>query len=159
MKRIQGKRVKENYLSLGEAPAPIAGLGEQGAVGLVMPDYTEPSLVTRSARITNLQRIISCLSDNRHVCDDCLSIESGVMPRQTVNRLCRENSHLISECDDRACDGQCHKTHKILRFLPQQTSGVVRGGGSDITIMAPDEACAAPKVDDILDDTETSVNL
>jgi hypothetical protein len=159
VKRIQDKRVKDNYLKPGEAPAPIARLGEQGGgAGSVMSDHTEPSLVTRSARITNLQRIISCLSDNRHVCDDCLSIESGVMPRQAVNRLCRENAHLISECDDLACDGQCHKVHKILRFLPQQISGVVREDGSDITVTAPDEACAGPKVDDILGDTEPSMD-
>jgi hypothetical protein len=112
-----------------------------------------------SLRITNLQRIINCLSDNRHVCDDCLSIESGVMPRQTVNRLCRENAHLIRECYKRACDGQCHKEHKILRYLPQQISGVVQQDRSDITVTVPDELCADLKVDDILGDTETSVNI
>ncbi|WP_395734208.1 hypothetical protein [Prosthecobacter sp.] len=109
-----------------------------------------------SERITNLQRVIRCLSDNRHVCDDCLSVESGVVPRQTVNRLCRENSHLISECDDRTCDGQCRKEHKILRFLPQQNTGDTHEDELDVTVKASAEAGAIPKVDDILGDSEPS---
>lgn len=111
-----------------------------------------------SVRITNLQRVINCLSDNRHVCDDCLSIESGVTPRQTVNRLCRENSHLISECDDQPCDGQCRKEHKILRFLPQQNTGDAHEDDLDVTVAASAEAGAIAKVDDILGDAEPSGN-
>lgn len=111
-----------------------------------------------SERITNLQRIINCLFDNRHVCDDCLSIESGVTPRQTVNRLCRENSHLISECDDQPCDGQCRKEHKILRFVPQQNTGDAHEGDLDASVTASNKTEGTPKVDDILGDTELSEN-
>jgi hypothetical protein len=111
-----------------------------------------------SEPMTNLKRIINCLSDNRLLCDDCLSSESGVKPRQTVNRLCRENSHLISECDDQPCEGQCRKQHNILRFIPQQITGVVYEDGSDVTVTATDEVRAVPKVDDILGDTEPAMN-
>ncbi|MCF7788322.1 MAG: hypothetical protein K9N47_19520 [Prosthecobacter sp.] len=111
-----------------------------------------------SARITNLKRIINCLSEHRHLCDDCLSSESGVAPRQTVNRLCRENSHLISECDDQPCEGQCRKEHKILRFLPRQSGGDTHEDELEVTVRASDEAGAIPKVDDILGDTEPSEN-
>ena len=111
-----------------------------------------------SDQTTNLQRIVNCLSDSRHICDDCLAIESGVTPRQTVNRLCRENSHLIDECDDRACDGQCRKERKILRFLPQQNTGVVHEDETDVTVTATDEARDVPKVDVFLGDTETAID-
>lgn len=121
-----------------------------------MLDLNDPSLVKMSKPLTNLRRIINCLSDHRHVCDDCLSSESGVTPRQTVNRLCRENSHLISECDDQPCEGQCRKDHKILRFLPQQNTGEDHEDDSDVTVTASDEARTIPKVDDILGDTEPS---
>ncbi len=104
--------------------------------------------------MTNLQRIINCLPHDRYLCDDCISLESGVTPRQTVNRLCRENSHLINECDDRACNGTCGKEHKILRFIPRRNTKVVLENESDITAAAADEATASPKVDDILGDTE-----
>ena len=109
-----------------------------------------------SEKITNLLRIVNRLAHNRYVCDDCLSIEAGVTPRQTVNRLCRDYSHLISECNDRPCEGQCRKEGKILRFIPEQDTGMENI--SNIPIGASDSASATPKVDDVLGDTEPTVN-
>ena len=107
-------------------------------------------------RMTNLQRIITCLAGNRRLCDDCLSIESSVIPRQTVNRLCRENSHLISACDDQPCEGPCRKENKILRFIPRQNTGAAQDDETDGAVITTHEVRAAPKVDDILGETEPS---
>jgi hypothetical protein len=106
----------------------------------------------------NLQRIINCLRHNRYLCDDCISVESGVRPRQAVNRLCRENFHLINECNDRACEGQCGKRNKILRYIPQQNTGVLGENQSNITGAIADGATANPTVDELLGDTEPAAN-
>ena len=110
-------------------------------------------------RIPNLQRIVNCLLDNRRVCDDCLSAESGVTPRQTVNRLCRENEHLISECRGQPCEGQCRKAHKILRFLPSQNVSAFHEDEWGGAAASPDETLSAPKVDELLEVAEPDTNL
>lgn len=109
-------------------------------------------------RVTNLQRILSCLVNNRRLCDDCLSSASGVMPRQTVNRLCRENVHLISQCDDSLCEGQCRKAYKILRFLPQPEAGTVHEDATGLIVSSSPEINTSPKVDVILEDVETAAH-
>lgn len=105
--------------------------------------------------MTNLQRIINHLSNGHSLCDDCLSEESGVKPRQTVNRLCRENSHLILERDDVACEGQCRKENKILRFIPRQNSEIAKRSNNPA---GASDAESALTVDGILGNTKPTRN-
>ncbi|OAB40550.1 hypothetical protein PMSD_01195 [Paenibacillus macquariensis subsp. defensor] len=59
--------------------------------------------------MTNTERIISSLS-NVELCDDCLSVSSGIFPRNAVNSICRSlhNSSKINRHHG-VCD-HCHKT-------------------------------------------------
>ena len=106
-------------------------------------------------QISNLQRVLNHLSPDRYVCDDCLSVKSGVTPRQTVNRLCRLNFHLIAKRDDRACEGQCGKLGKTLRFL--QSPDLDPDEPSHIADTM--NASAEPKVDEVLGNAESLVDL
>jgi len=68
----------------------------------------------------NLEKILRVLRSNpQGMCDDCLSLISGVMPRQTVNQICSvlcqkgKNDRSSRECP------QCHKV-KLVNVLQLQ---------------------------------------
>ncbi|MHB1685484.1 MAG: hypothetical protein ACYCYO_22180 [Bacilli bacterium] len=66
--------------------------------------------------MTNKAKILSTLS-SAELCDDCLSVASGVHPRQTINELCRELSiaGVITRIQGNC--GKCLKV-KLVNRLP-----------------------------------------
>jgi hypothetical protein len=73
--------------------------------------------------MTNKDRVIKSLKDTE-LCDDCLSLASGVIPRQTVYTICRslfESSSINrnkGKCDD------CRKTKTTNRLLDRDIGKV-----------------------------------
>lgn len=59
--------------------------------------------------MTNKDQVITALSI-AELCDDCLSVSSGVVPRQTVNVICRT---LFNDSSIYRHFGKCDHCHKI----------------------------------------------
>jgi hypothetical protein len=74
--------------------------------------------------VTNKDRVISALSI-AELCDDCLSVSSGVVPRQTVNIICRT---LFNDSSIYRHYGKCDHCHKIKttnRLLDVNTAPLI----------------------------------
>lgn len=66
----------------------------------------------------NQGKVFATLSDSE-LCDDCLSVASGVRPRQQVNIICRSlyQANAVHRHHDK-CD-HCHKA-KLVNRLPEK---------------------------------------
>lgn len=59
--------------------------------------------------MANIDLILSILSKFSRLCDDCLSIETGISPRQTVNQICRNPRNSIKIMRDKGTCPVCYK--------------------------------------------------
>lgn len=66
--------------------------------------------------VTNKDRILSVMS-TQEICDDCLSVLSGVYPRQTINQMCRQLSATSLILRYKGNCTRCRK-HKIVSRFP-----------------------------------------
>ena len=65
---------------------------------------------------TNLSIIHNFLSKSgKPYCDDCLSLLTGIKPRQQINQICNRNTNVICRNDYERCSN-CNK-YKIVRTL------------------------------------------
>ena len=65
---------------------------------------------------TNLSIIHNFLSKSgKPYCDDCLSLLTGIKPRQQINQICNRNTSVICRNDYERCSN-CNK-YKIVRTL------------------------------------------
>ena len=65
---------------------------------------------------TNLSIIHNFLSKSgKPYCDDCLSLLTGIKPRQQINQICNRNTNVICRNDYQRCSN-CNK-YKIVRTL------------------------------------------
>lgn len=65
---------------------------------------------------TNLSIIHNFLSKSgKPYCDDCLSLLTGIKPRQQINQICNRNTNVIYRNDYERCSN-CNK-YKIVRTL------------------------------------------
>ena len=65
---------------------------------------------------TNLSIIHNFLSKSEKAyCDDCLSLLTGIKPRQQINQICNRNTNVICRNDYERCSN-CNK-YKIVRTL------------------------------------------
>ena len=65
---------------------------------------------------TNLSIIYNFLSKSEKAyCDDCLSLLTGIKPRQQINQICNRNTSVICRNDYQRCCN-CNK-YKIVRTL------------------------------------------
>lgn len=65
---------------------------------------------------TNLSIIHNFLSkSSKPYCDDCLSLLTGIKPRQQINQICNRNTNVICRNDYERCSN-CNK-YKIVRTL------------------------------------------
>ena len=69
---------------------------------------------------TNLSIIHNFLSKSgKPYCDDCLSLLTGIKPRQQINQICNRNTNVICRNDyERCCN--CNK-YKIVRTLKKKS--------------------------------------
>jgi hypothetical protein len=71
--------------------------------------------------MANKDRALDILRNNRAgagICDDCLAELSGIQPRQTVNRICRElQSAGVIERRSGDCSKRNHNSGKLQNFL------------------------------------------
>jgi len=78
--------------------------------------------------MTNTEKVKSVLTKWDGICDDCLSIESKVKPRQSVNQICRSltQTGLCQRSQDK-CD--CCGSLKILNRIQATKKGSKEHGG------------------------------
>ena len=68
---------------------------------------------------TNLSIIYNFLSKSEKAyCDDCLSLLTGIKPRQQINQICNRNTNVICR-NDYECCCNCNK-YKIVRTLKKK---------------------------------------
>lgn len=68
---------------------------------------------------TNLSIIHNFLSKSgKPYCDDCLSLLTGIKPRQQINQICNRNTNVICR-NDYECCFNCNK-YKIVRTLKKK---------------------------------------
>ena len=68
---------------------------------------------------TNLSIIYNFLSKSEKAyCDDCLSLLTGIKPRQQINQICNRNTNVICRNDYERCYN-CNK-YKIVRTLKKK---------------------------------------
>jgi hypothetical protein len=70
-----------------------------------------------------LNLILSTLSKFGRLCDDCISIETNILPRQTVNKICRNPGNLIVINREKGTCPTCNK-YKINNSLNSVTSSI-----------------------------------
>ena len=69
---------------------------------------------------TNLSIIHNFLSKSgKAYCDDCLSLLTGIKPRQQINQICNRNTNVICKNDYERCYN-CNK-YKIVRTLKKKS--------------------------------------
>lgn len=69
---------------------------------------------------TNLSIIHNFLSKSgKAYCDDCLSLLTGIKPRQQINQICNRNTNVICRNDYERCYN-CNK-YKIVRTLKKKS--------------------------------------
>ena len=69
---------------------------------------------------TNLSMIHNFLSKSgKAYCDDCLSLLTGIKPRQQINQICNRNTNVICRNDYERCYN-CNK-YKIVRTLKKKS--------------------------------------
>ena len=69
---------------------------------------------------TNLSIIHNFLSKSgKPYCDDCLSLLTGIKPRQQINQICNRNTNVICRNDYERCYN-CNK-YKIVRTLKKKS--------------------------------------
>ena len=69
---------------------------------------------------TNLSIIHNFLSKSgKAYCDDCLSLLTGIKPRQQINQICNRNTSVICRNDYERCSN-CNK-YKIVRTLKKKS--------------------------------------
>ena len=89
-------------------------IGQYGIENYETPSEQE-QLHTISGN-TNLSIIHNFLSKSgKPYCDDCLSLLTGIKPRQQINQICNRNTNVICRNDYERCSN-CNK-YKIVRTL------------------------------------------
>lgn len=77
---------------------------------------SEQELLHTISGNTNLSIIHNFLSKSgKPYCDDCLSLLTGIKPRQQINQICNRNTNVICRNDYERCSN-CNK-YKIVRTL------------------------------------------
>ena len=79
----------------------------------------EKSIEPIIAKNSNFSKVYSYLFQTKEAyCDDCLSLLTGIKPRQQINQICNKNTNVICR-NDYECCCNCNK-YKIVRTLKKK---------------------------------------
>lgn len=76
-------------------------------------EQEQPNTITGNTNLSIIHNFLS--KSGKAYCDDCLSLLTGIKPRQQINQICNRNTSVICRNDYERCSN-CNK-YKIVRTL------------------------------------------